>query len=795
MARKNKKTIYIKWFSDISMRDLPQVGGKNASIGEMIKKLSGAGVRVPDGFAITADGYKYFLEVNNLAPIIEKYLKNVTKKNLSIRGKKIRHAILKAKIPPTLRTQLDRAYKKFIKKYGRATTLAVRSSATAEDLPTASFAGQQESFLNIKGEQELARAVRMCFASLFTDRAISYRKDMGFNHMKVYLSVGVQQMVRSDKGSAGVIFTLDTETGFRDAITINGSWGLGESVVKGRVSPDEFVVFKPLINKNFSPIISKSLGSKREMLIYGKASPTKRMTTPKDKQRTFCLDDKKILELAKTAVAIEKHYGRPMDIEWARDSKNIYIVQARPETVFGARPKNAILENYRILKKGKVLATGAAVGTKIGQGKSKIISSPKEIARFGQGEILVTQKTDPDWEPIMKRASGIVTESGGRTSHAAIVSRELGLPCIVGVDQARSKIKSGRAITISCAEGEVGKVYAGKIPFKIEKLDTAKIKRPKTKIMMNLGNPDQAFALSFIPSDGVGLAREEFIVTNFIKIHPQALLEPQKIKDKNEKNKILELTQGYHDKKKYFIDKLAFGVAKIAAAFWPKPVVIRLSDFKTNEYRNLIGGSAFEPQEENPMIGWRGASRYADPAFTPAFALEAEALKIVREKMGLRNIKIMIPFCRTPKEGQQVLEILSKFGIKKNKSTKIIVMCEIPSNIILADKFFDIFDGMSIGSNDLTQLILGVDRDSSRAAKAFDERSPAVTKMIASVIKKARARKKEIGICGQAPSDYPDFARFLVKQGITSISLTPDTVVKTTLDVLDLEKKLKSKRR
>ena len=790
---RRKKATYIKWFNELSIKDVPQVGGKNASVGEMVRKLGRAGVNVPDGFAITADAYKYFIQFNNLEEEIKKNITGLSKKNLARRGKKIRALILKATIPPLLEIQIIRAYKKLQKKCDRGASFAVRSSATAEDLPNASFAGQQESYLNIKGEENLLKAIRKCIASLFTNRAISYRQDMHFDHTKVYLSVGIQQMVRSDKGSAGVIFTLDTESGFRNVVTINGSWGLGESVVKGRVSPDEFVVFKPLVLKGFPAIVSKRMGTKKETLIYGKKSPTKEMATKKDKQNKYCLGDQQIIELTQQAIKIEKHYGRPMDIEWAFDGKKIYIVQARPETVFGTKIKRATLENYQLLKKGKIIVAGVAVGVKIGQGKANIISSPREINKFKQGEVLVTTKTDPDWEPIMEKAAAIITEAGGRTSHAAIVSRELGLPCIVGAVDARNKIKSGKIVTVSCAEGEIGKVYQGKLPYKIEKIDAAKIKRPKTKIMMNLGDPDQAFHLANLPNDGIGLAREEFIVTNFIKIHPQALISPKLVLDKKEKRIIGELTRGYKDKRRYFIDRLVFGIAKIAASAHPKPVVIRLSDFKTNEYKNLIGGRYFEPKEENPMIGWRGASRYTTPSFLPSFTMELEALKIVREKMGLINIKIMIPFCRTPEEGRKVLEIMEKFGIKKSRKLKIIVMCEIPSNIVLAEEFLDIFDGMSIGSNDLTQLILGIDRDSTKVL-GIDERNEAVTKMISKVIRIARKRKKDIGICGQAPSDFPSFARFLVKCGISSMSLNPDTVLKTTIDILALEKRSRRKK-
>jgi len=792
-----KKKFIVK-FNKITIKDVPTVGGKNASLGEMIQKLVPQGIDVPDGFAVTAQAFFYFLKKTGLRRKIRDILKDLDThdiNNLMERGQKVRDLILNAEFPTDLRKQIARGYKKLEEQYSKNVDVAVRSSATAEDLPDASFAGQQETFLHIQGEEAIIDACRRCMASLFTNRAISYRYDQGFDHFKVGLSIGIQKMVRSDKASSGVMFTIDTETGFDKVVLIDAAWGLGENVVQGQVNPDGFYVFKPTLEQGFKPIISKKLGNKKLKMVYatkGKAV-VKNIKTTKKEQQTYALSDKDILKLAEWAIMIEKHYGRPMDIEWAKDgkTKKLYILQARPETVH-ASASASVLEEYQLGKKGKVIVTGAPVGTKIVTGKVNVIDSVKEIKQFKEGEILVTDMTDPDWEPIMKIAKGIITNRGGRTCHAAIVSRELGIPCIVGTDEATEKLKDGQLVTISCAEGEVGYVYAGALDFKIKKTNLKRLKRPKTKIMMNVGQPDIAFSSSFIPNDGVGLAREEFIINNHIRIHPLALLHYHKLKDKKAKKKITELTQGYKNKSQYFIDKLAEGISQIAAGFYPKEVIFRLSDFKTNEYANLIGGKEFEPVEPNPMIGWRGASRYYSENYKDAFVLECKALRKARETFGLTNIKLMVPFCRTVEEGKKVIEIMKQNGLKQGKDgLEFYVMCEIPSNVILAEEFAEIFDGFSIGSNDLTQLALGVDRDSELVAHVYNERDESVKKLISDVIKVAHKKGRKVGICGQGPSDFPDFAEFLVKQGIDSMSLTPDTVIKTTLDILEVEKKIK----
>ena len=792
------KPKFIYRFDQIGIKDVPKVGGKNASLGEMYQKLSREGINVPNGFAVSAQAYFYFLKKTGLKNQIKKILGNLNVKdldNLMRHGAQARELILKTELPKDLQRQIISACHKLKEQYGKNVSLAVRSSATAEDLAEASFAGQQETYLNVAGEADLLLACRKCFASLFTNRAISYRADKGFDHLKIGLSIGVQKMVRADIGSSGIIFTLDTESGFKNVVLISGAWGLGENVVKGRLVPDEFCVFKETLEGKFKPIIYKKLGSKEIKMIYARGQePTKNVKTNKTERRNFVLTDKEILQLAKWAVVIEKHYGKPMDIEWAKDGKNkrLFILQARPETVQAKKSAN-LLEEYILGKKGKILASGAAIGAKIGAGQAKLIKSARENKRFRHGENLVTDMTDPDWEPIMKIAAGIVTNRGGRTCHAAIVSRELGIPCIVGAENATKKIKTGKNVTVSCCEGETGFVYDGIMPYKIKKTNLKKIKRPKTKVMLNIGSPDIAFASSFIPNDGVGLAREEFIIADRIKIHPLALLNFNKtIKQKNNKAKkqIRELTLGYKDKGQYFIDKLCEGIAQIACAFYPKDVIFRFSDFKTNEYANLIGGKEFEPKEENPMIGWRGASRYYSPAYKKAFLLECEAIKKARNIIGLKNIKVMIPFCRTVEEGKKVIAILNQAGLKPGRDgLEVYVMCEIPANVILAEQFAEIFNGFSIGSNDLTQLTLGVDRDSALVSHIYDERNEAVKKLLAQVIKTAKKKNKKIGICGQAPSDFPDFARFLVKQGIDSISLNPDTAVKTTLEILKEEKR------
>jgi len=794
------KKNFILWFKEIGIKDIGLVGGKNASLGEMIKALSQK-INIPDGFATTSFFYQRFLEASNLKSKISNLLKDLDTKdirNLKERGEKIRNLILRAEFSKELEKEIISAYHKLSQKYKvKNLDVAVRSSATAEDLPGASFAGQQESFLNIRGEKQLLMAVKRCLASLFTDRAISYRQDMGFDHLKIALSVGVQKMVRSDLACSGVMFSCDTETGFPDVVLINASYGLGENIVKGRVDPDQYYVFETTLKKGFSPIIERKIGSKKIKLIYDQRGGTKNITVKKEEQQKFCLTDKEILTLARWSCLIEDYYQKPMDIEWAKDGRDgqLYILQARPETVVSKR-KIDFLENYILEKKGRVLLEGLSVGSKIGQGKVRIIKNIKELNNFKKGEVLVASSTNPDFEPVMKIASAIITDFGGRTSHAAIVSREIGVPCIVGTGKATKILKNGQGVTVSCAEGERGFVYAGILPFKIKKINVAKLKRPKTKIMMNLGEPDQALGLSFIPNDGVGLAREEFIIANQIKIHPLALINYKKQLAKI-KREIDKLTIGYKDKKQFFIDKLAEGIGKIASAFYPKDVIVRFSDFKSNEYANLIGGNQYEPKEANPMIGWRGASRYYDEKFKEAFGLECLAIKKVREVFGLDNVVVMVPFCRTVEEGKKVLKIIDSYGLRKKigklEPLKVYVMAEIPSNVILADEFSKIFDGFSIGSNDLTQLTLGLDRDSGLVSHIFDERNEAVKNLIRNLIKTAHRYGKKVGICGQAPSDYPEFARFLVKKGIDSISLNPDTVLKTTIDILKTEKWLKKK--
>lgn len=790
---------FILPFSKIRIKDVPKVGGKNASLGEMFNQLTRHGLRVPNGFATTAEAYFFFLRETGLDKKIKAEIKGLNIKNLkdlAIRGKKIRQMILGVELPERLKKEIIKHYRWLAKTYGQATIdVAVRSSATAEDLPGASFAGAQESYLNIRGEAQLLWAVRACLSSLFTDRAIVYREEEGFDHLKTALSVGVQRMVRSDLASSGVMFSCDTESGFADVTVINASWGLGENVVKGRVNPDEFVVFEPLLARGYRPIVGRKLGNKDRTLVYahGQRNSTINLVTPKNKQERFTLTDSEILELARYSVIIEQHYKRPMDIEWAKDGrdKELYIVQARPETV-GSRRNLNILEEYILSaknRKQKILVAGVAIGSKIAQGEIKVIKNVREIDTFKPGQILVTKMTDPDWVPVMKMAKAIITDEGGRTCHAAIVSRELGVPCVVGTEVATKKLKSGQRATVSCAEGEKGFVYEGLLPFKIKRTSLKGFRKPKTKIMMNVGEPDQAFGFSFIPNDGVGLAREEFIINNYIGIHPMALLNFAKM-PAPVKKQIEKITAGYQNKVDFYVTKLAEGIGRIAAAFYPKDVIVRFSDFKTNEYANLVGGQMFEPKEENPMLGWRGASRYYDPKFKPAFDLECRAIKKAREEFGLDNIIVMVPFCRTVEEGRQVISIIDAHGLRKQKDglkpLKVYVMAEIPSNILLAEEFAKIFDGFSIGSNDLTQLTLGLDRDSGIISHIANEKNEAVKILIRQLIKVAHQYKRKVGICGQAPSDFPDFARFLVKEGIDSISLNPDTVIKT---ILALKKK------
>ena len=788
----------IRWFEDVGLDDVPLVGGKNASLGEMVARLGPKGIRVPRGFAITAEAYRHFLASSGLEEKMRRQLAELDKDqltNLADVGRRIRRLLLTASLPVDLEQAIRRNYQQMEGSYGTECDVAVRSSATAEDLPDASFAGQQETFLNIRGEEELLDSCRRCFASLFTNRAISYRIDKGFDHFDVALSVGVQKMVRSDLASAGVMFTLDTETGFQDVVLINGAWGLGENVVRGAVNPDEFYVFKPTLRRGQRAIIKKTVGAKDKKVVYcaeGTRGTTREVAVPAEDRGRFCLSDDDILDLARQALIIEEHYQRPMDIEWAKDgpSGDLYIVQARPETVQATR-HTQVLEHYHLQEKGEVLVTGKSVGSKIGKGAAHIIKTPHELERFAADEVLVTEMTDPDWEPVMKRAAAIVTNRGGRTCHAAIVSRELGIPCVIGTGDGTRVISEKQPVTVSCAEGEVGKVYSGLLDFRIEKTDLTNLARPRTKIMMNLGNPDQALGLAQIPNDGVGLARLEFIITNAIKAHPMALLQPERVTDKTSRRQLEELTAGYADGAEFFIDRLSQGVATLAAAFYPKDVIVRMSDFKTNEYAGLLGGAPFEPQESNPMIGFRGASRYYDPRYRDGFLLECRAMQRVRREMGLTNVKLMVPFCRTVEEGRKVLAVMEEAGLRRGElDLEVYVMCEIPSNVILAEDFAEIFDGFSIGSNDLTQLILGLDRDSEIVAHLYDERNAAVKRMIADVIRRVKQTGRKIGICGQAPSDYPEFASFLVECGIDSISLNPDTVLATTLRLLDVEKEL-----
>ena len=794
---------WIRWFAETSIADVPLVGGKNASLGEMYRELASRGVRVPNGFAITAAAYWHFLSTTGTDVRVRALLDRLNPDDMqSLRecGQAIRNAIVATELPADLQGAIVAAYDTLSGGPGSSVDVAVRSSATAEDLPDASFAGQQETYLNVEGRQPLLETCRRCFASLFTDRAISYRRHKGFDDFKIGLSIGVQRMVRSDLATSGVMFSIDTETGFRNAVLINAAFGLGENVVQGAVNPDEYLVFKPTLAEGFRPILQKRLGNKEFKLIYdlGGGRMTRNVPVPPEDRARFAITDDEILTLSRWACVIEEHYSKkrgiftPMDMEWAKDglTGELWIVQARPETVQSQKKVN-VQENYSLKEAGRLLVSGRSVGEKIGQGPVHVISHARHLEEFREGEVLVTDKTDPDWEPTMKKAAAIVTNRGGRTCHAAIVSRELGLPAVVGTENGTEKLQNGQLVTVSCAEGDEGHVYEGKLKFDVERLDMRALPRPITKVMMNVGNPEEAFRLSFLPNDGVGLAREEFIISTYIKIHPQALLDYDRLTDAAVKQEIDRLTVGYPDKPQFFVEKLAQGVATIAAAFHPKDVIVRLSDFKTNEYANLVGGWPYEPVEENPMLGFRGASRYYDARYRDAFALECRAMKKVRDEMGLRNLKLMIPFCRTVEEGRKVLAEMSKHGLNRGENgLEVYVMCEIPSNVILADQFAEIFDGFSIGSNDLTQLVLGVDRDSAIVAHVFDERNEAVTTMITSVIQKAKAKGRKIGICGQAPSDYPEFAQFLVEQGIDSISLNPDSLLKTTLKIVEMEQKL-----
>ena len=848
-----KKDAYVLWLDELTIEDIPVAGGKNASLGEMIKNLSPLGINIPYGFVVTSTAYYKFLDYNNLKDKIRETLKGLDVNDisdLSRRGYRIRELIKGGEFPPEIEDLIKEYYDKLSERYKtHAVDVAVRSSATAEDLPDASFAGQQETYLNVVGAENVLTAIKNCFASLFTDRAISYRESFGFDHFNVGIAVGVQKMVRSDLGASGVMFTLDTETGFRDVVVINAIYGLGELIVQGMVTPDEYMVFKPTFQQGYSAIIEKKLGRKDRKMVYGTGEErTKIVNVPVADQKKFALEDDEILKLAEWGILIEKHYSEkkgkwtPMDIEWAKDGllNELFIVQARPETVHSRKATN-VIKVYKILepeheRAKKRLVQGIAVGDKIATGKVRILFDLKDAESFQEGEVLVTDITDPDWEPIMKKASAIVTNRGGRTAHAAIVARELGIPAVVGTGNATEVLQNGMEVTVSCAEGETGYVYEGQLKYEVEEINVEDIPRPRTKIMMNVGNPESAFRHASIPNDGVGLAREEFIIANYIKVHPLALIHYEDIKDLYQKlqdaglvddrgfvtfraiyahangrlkdklakgkekrsvnlRRIIEEidkhTFGYDDKKTYYIKKLSYGVAKIAAAFYPNPVIVRFSDFKSNEYANLIGGQLFEPEEENPMLGWRGASRYYSPVFKEAFGMECQAILRVRNKMGLTNTKVMIPFCRTPDEGEKVLQVMEEFGLKKGENgLEVYVMAELPSNVVLADVFAEVFDGFSIGSNDLTQLTLGLDRDSELVAHLYDERNEAVKRLIAQLISTAKDRGKKVGICGQAPSDFPDFAQFLVEQGIDSISLNPDSVLKTLLAVAEMEKKM-----
>lgn len=797
---------YIRPFADLSIEDVELVGGKNASLGEMYRELAPKGVKVPNGFATTAEAYRYFMRHNGLEEKIEQALSELDLEDteaLAKTGAKIRHWITDAEFPEDLAAEIEQGYHQMEAEYGTSVDVAVRSSATAEDLPDASFAGQQETHLNISGTGELLHSCLQIFASLFTNRAISYRTHHGFDHMAVALSVGVQKMVRSDKASSGVMFTIDTETGFRDVILITGAWGLGENVVQGTVNPDEFYVFKPTLASGHRPILKRQLGSKALKMIYDEShtrtGTTRVIETSPEKKASFCINDDEVLELAKMAVIIEKHYSnkaghaRPMDIEWAKDgiSGELFIVQARPETVESGKSLHA-LENHVLDQHSDVLITGKSVGGKIAAGKVRVIMHPEQMHELQAGEILVTDITDPDWEPVMKRAGAIVTNRGGRTCHAAIIARELGIAAVVGTHTGSQVLKTGDEVTVSCAEGDTGYVYTGLLPFHVEQIDMDSIPKPeKTKIMLNLANPEIAFETSMLPNNGVGLARMEFIINNSIRCHPNALLRFANLPEAH-KNEIAKLTAGYEDPTRYYVERLAEGIANIAAAFYPKPVIVRLSDFKSNEYAALIGGDLFEPKEENPMLGFRGAARYPSADFSDAFALECEALCMVRDTMGLTNVAVMIPFVRTVEEGQRVAELMAKNGLKRGKNNlKLYLMCEIPANVLLADQFLEFCDGFSIGSNDLTQLTLGADRDSNMPGN-YDERNEAVCKLIEMAIDACQKAGKYVGICGQAPSDYPEFTEFLVSKGISSISLNPDSVVEMTKVVCEMEQSFNS---
>ncbi|MFZ5489818.1 MAG: phosphoenolpyruvate synthase [Thiomonas sp.] len=794
---------YIRFFDQIGIGDVPLVGGKNASLGEMYRKLSSQGVRVPNGFAITAEAYRYMLDAAGAWDALHEALDGLDPddvQDLARRGKRAREIVYGAGLPKDLAAEIVAAYRKLQQQYGEDVSLAVRSSATAEDLPTASFAGQQDTYLNIRGDQSLLDACRRDFASLFTDRAIHYRVDQGFDQFKVALSIGVMKMVRSDLAASGVMFSLDTESGFRDVVFITGAYGLGENVVQGAVDPDEFYVHKPTFAAGHRTVLRRSLGDKAVKMVFVEGETrqtTRNIPTPKADRERFCLDDADVLELADAAIKIEQHYGHPMDMEWAKDGVDgqIYIVQARPETVASQRRLSEI-ESYVLDGRADVLAKGRSVGEKIASGTARVIADVAHLSDFKPGEVLVADITTPDWEPVMKTAAAIVTNRGGRTCHAAIIARELGIPAVVGAGNATSVVPSGQRVTVSCAEGDSGKVYDGIVPFHADKTEIGDLPRPATGIMINIGNPEIAFKTSFLPNDGVGLARMEFVINESIKAHPLALLHPERVKDAATRQTLAHLLRGYEDGAQFFVQRLSEGIGTIAAAFWPKPVVVRMSDFKSNEYASLLGGVDFEPDESNPMIGFRGASRYAHPAYAEGFGLECLAMKRVREDMGLSNVILMLPFVRRVKEADEVLAKMAEYGLNRGENgLQIYAMCEIPNNVILIDQFAKRFDGFSIGSNDLTQLTLGVDRDSEIVAFDYDERDDGVKEMIRLAVEGCRRNGIHSGLCGQAPSDYPEMAEYLVELGIDTMSLNPDSVIATTQHVLEVEARLGRKPR
>ncbi len=800
---------YVRTFGEIGIEDVRLVGGKNASLGEMYRRLAPQGVRIPNGFAITAEAYRDVLDRARAWDALHETLdglKGDDMEDLARRGHRAREIVYGAPLPDDLRGEILEAYHALGEQYGPELTLAVRSSATAEDLPTASFAGQQETFLNVCGDERLLDACRRCFASLFTDRSIHYRIDQGFDHFRVALSIGVMKMVRADLAASGVLFTLDTETGFRDVVLVSAAYGLGENIVQGALDPDEFLVHKPTFASGYRAVLRRTRGSKKIKMIYaqgGTREATRNVPTPQADRDRYCLDDAEVLQLADYAVKIERHYSEkaghlvPMDIEWGKDGLDhqLYVVQARPETVASQR-RGALIEEFSLKGSGRTLASGHAVGARIGTGVVHVVASAAHLAEFKPGEVLVTDITTPDWEPIMKRAAAIVTNRGGRTCHAAIVAREFGIPAVVGTESATEVLKTGDTVTVSCVEGDIGKIYEGALPFEVQRTDVASLSRPRTKIMVILGNPELAFQTSFLPNDGVGLARIEFIIAEYIKAHPMALLHPERVADEAERRALLQLARDYPRPAEFFIERLAEGVGTIAAAFYPKPVIVRMSDFKTNEYAGLLGGRWFEAHEENPMLGFRGASRYTHPAYAEGFALECAAMKAARERMGLTNIKLMIPFCRRVAEARGVVARMQELGLERGANgLEIYVMCEIPNNVLLIDEFSRLFDGFSIGSNDLTQLTLGVDRDSAIVAFDFDERDPGVKQMLRLAVEGCRRNRRHSGICGQAPSDYPELAEYLVRLGIDSISLNPDALYKTHLRVLEIERQLASEPR